>query len=296
MSIHAVTTVRELRQLVEGARRSGKSVGLVPTMGALHEGHASLIRRAVGECDAVVVSIFVNPTQFRPDEDFALYPRTPAKDQELCARSGAQVIFEPSVEEMYGKDSFAAGQAARVTYVEVPGLSDIFEGRSRPGHFRGVATVVLKLFSQAQPDRAYFGQKDAQQLAVIRRMVRELDVPVDIVACPTVRESDGLALSSRNVYLSPEQRQNATVLHRALLDARQRAQSGEHDAELLSALMAAMIDESPDCKVDYATVVDPASFQPLKRIEGEALGLLAVQVGKTRLIDNMMLTPEQASA
>jgi pantoate--beta-alanine ligase len=295
MSIHTVVTVRELRQLVEGARRTGKSVGLVPTMGALHQGHASLIGRAAVECDTVIVSIFVNPTQFRPEEDLARYPRTPEEDEALCGRSGAKVIFAPSVEEMYG-NSLAAGQAARSTYVEVPGLSEIFEGRSRPGHFRGVATVVLKFFSQTQPDRAYFGQKDAQQLAVIRRMVRELDIPVDIVACPTVRETDGLALSSRNVYLSPEQRLSATVLHRALLDARQRAQAGEQDAELLGALMAAMIDETPDCKVDYATVVDPGSFQPLKRIEGEALGLLAMQVGKTRLIDNMLLTSERASA
>jgi pantoate--beta-alanine ligase len=296
MSIHTVTTVRELRQFVHLTHHQGKTIGLVPTMGALHEGHASLISRAAAECGTVIVSVFVNPTQFRPEEDFTRYPRTLATDEALCARHGAHLIFAPSVEEMYGQGTFAAGQEALSTFVHVPGLSEMFEGQTRPGHFRGVATVVMKLFQQTRPDRAYFGQKDAQQLAVIRRMVRELDVPVEIIGCPTVRAEDGLALSSRNAYLTPEQRPHAAALYRALTDARHRAQDGERDAELLRALMAAMIDDTPGCKLDYAAVVDPLTFRPLERIDADALGLLAVYLGKTRLIDNLLLTPETARA
>jgi pantoate--beta-alanine ligase len=301
-----VATINELRQKVSSARARKESIGLVPTMGALHEGHASLIRQAAEECRFVVVSIFVNPMQFRPGEDFERYPRMLEQDCELAARNGAALIFAPNVAEMYpainpslspptltlphqggGKES-----APVTTYVEVPGLSDSFEGKARPGHFRGVATVVLKLFNQAQPDRAYFGQKDAQQLAVVRKMVRDLNVPVEVVACPTVREADGLAMSSRNIYLSPEQRQHANALYRALMQAKERVQAGERDAVLLRATMAEILDETPGCQREYAELVNPSTFAVVERIEGEALAVVAARFGSTRLIDNTMLTSE----
>lgn len=284
-------SVRELRQAVRQARQEGKTIGFVPTMGALHDGHASLVRQAATDCSFVVVSIFVNPTQFRPSEDFNRYPRTLEHDQSLCRNSGAHLVFVPSVEEMYGTASFAAGEMATSSFVEVPGLSDVLEGKSRPGHFRGVATVVAKLFNQVQPDRAYFGQKDAQQLAVLRQMVRELHFPVHIIACPTLREADGLAMSSRNRYLTPEQRQQSVVLYHALCEARDRVQQGEKDAELLRILMTEMIDGTPGCQLDYALVVNPDNYQPLQRVEGNVLAVLAARFGNTRLIDNMELSP-----
>jgi pantoate--beta-alanine ligase len=290
--LHTVTNVRELRQAVKHARQQNKTIGFVPTMGALHEGHCSLIRRAASECSFVVVSIFVNPSQFRPSEDFARYPRTLEHDQALCAQSGAQLIFAPTVEEMYGTSSFAAGDEATSTFIEVPGLSDILEGASRPGHFRGVTTVVAKLFHQVQPDMAFFGQKDAQQLAVIRQMVRDLYFPVEIVGCPTLREDDGLAMSSRNRYLTPEQRLHCTVLFHALSEVKERVQDGERDAELLRVIMQGMLDDTPGCVRDYALLVDPTTFKPLQRIEGDALSLVAARFGNTRLIDNMLATSE----
>lgn len=288
--LHTVTTVLELRQAVMHARQQGKTIGFVPTMGALHEGHSSLIRRAASECSLVVVSIFVNPLQFRPSEDFARYPRTLEHDQALCAKSGAQLIFAPTVEEMYGQASFAAGEMATSTYVEVPGISDILEGLARPGHFRGVATVVAKLFHQVQPDKAYFGQKDAQQLAVIRQMVRDLHIPVEIVDCPTLREDDGLAMSSRNRYLTPEQRAHSTVIFHALSEVKERVQGGERDAEFLRVIMHGMLDETPGCVRDYALLVNSTSFKPIQRIEGDALALMAARFGSTRLIDNMLVS------
>lgn len=285
-----ITTVRELRQAVKQARQAGKTIAFVPTMGALHEGHASLIRRAVSPHAYIVVSIFVNPTQFRPSEDFNRYPRTLEHDLQLCQQSGAHLIFAPTVEEMYGTHSFAAGEKASSSFVEVPGISDVLEGRSRPGHFRGVATVVAKLFHQVQPDVAYFGQKDAQQLAVIRRMVADLHIPVEIVACPTLREDDGLAMSSRNRYLSPEQRTQCTVIYHALSEARERVQEGERDAHFLEVLMKGMLQDTPGCEPDYAVIVDPETFVPKEKINGPALALIAARFGTTRLIDNLLLT------
>jgi len=290
--IHTVTTVRELRHVVQQARLQGKTIGFVPTMGALHEGHGSLIRRAADECMFIVVSIFVNPTQFRPSEDFNRYPRTLEQDQKLCQQAGAHLIFAPTVEEMYGTASFAAGEVATSSFIDVPGISDILEGVSRPGHFRGVATVVAKLFHQVQPDRAFFGQKDAQQLAVIRQMVRDLHFPVEIVGCPTLREDDGLAMSSRNRYLTPEQRQHCTVIYHALSEVNDRVQDGERDADFLRVIMNGMLDETPGCNREYAEVVDTISFKALHQIEGDALVAIAARFGTTRLIDNMYVTSE----
>lgn len=292
--IHTVTTIRELRHAVKQARQQGKTIGFVPTMGALHAGHGSLIRQAAGECTFIVVSIFVNPSQFRPSEDFTRYPRTLEQDQKLCHQAGAHLIFAPTVEEMYGRASFAAGEIATSTFVEVPGLSDVLEGLSRPGHFRGVSTVVAKLFNQVQPDKAYFGQKDAQQLAVIQQMVRDLHMPIEIVGCPTRREDDGLAMSSRNRYLSPEERSHCTVIYHALCEAKERAQHGERDAELLRVTMQGMLDDAPGCIRDYALVVHPINFQPIQQIDGDALAVIAARFGNTRLIDNMLLTPENS--
>lgn len=287
--MNTVTTVRELRNAVTHARKQGHRIGLVPTMGALHAGHGSLIRQAKADRTYAVVSIFVNPTQFRPNEDFARYPRTLEQDQTLCREAGAQLVFAPTVEEMYGKASFAAGEEAKSTFIEVPGVSDVLEGKFRPGHFRGVATVVAKLFHQVQPDLAYFGQKDAQQLSVIRQMVRDLQMPVEIVGCPTLREDDGLAMSSRNRYLSPEQRERSTVLYHALCEARDRVREGERDGEVLRAVMSGMLDDSPGCEREYALVVDPATFLPVSTLDGTALAILAARFGTTRLIDNMEL-------
>ncbi|HQR08053.1 MAG TPA: pantoate--beta-alanine ligase [Gemmatales bacterium] len=294
--INTVTTVCELRHAVKQARQQGKTVGFVPTMGALHAGHGSLIRQAAGDCSFIVVSIFVNPSQFRPSEDFTRYPRTLEQDQKLCHSAGAHLIFAPTVEEMYGRASFAAGEIATSTFVEVPGLSDVLEGQSRPGHFRGVSTVVAKLLNQVQPDKAYFGQKDAQQLAVIRQMARDLYMPIEIVGCPTRREEDGLAMSSRNRYLSPEERSHCTVIYHALCEAKERVQHGEQDAELLRVIMQGMLDDTPGCIRDYALVVNPANFQPLQQVEGEVLAVIAARFGNTRLIDNMLLTAEMSAS
>ncbi|HMO37489.1 MAG TPA: pantoate--beta-alanine ligase, partial [Gemmatales bacterium] len=244
MAIALVETVKELRSRLAQARGEGRSIAFVPTMGALHAGHAKLVEQAAAGPGKplVVVSIFVNPTQFRPEEDFQRYPRTLEADRALCEASGAHLIFAPTVETMYGRGSFSAGQSASSTFVEVPGLSEVLEGASRPGHFRGVATVVAKLFLLVQPDFAYFGQKDAQQLAVLRRMVRELHFPITLVGCPTVREPDGLAMSSRNRYLSPEQRAHSTVLYRALGRAAELVQAGERDCRKLEQAMTNMLD------------------------------------------------------
>jgi pantoate--beta-alanine ligase len=274
-----VRAVAALRRTVADARAAGRSVGLVPTMGALHAGHAALIEQARAENGGVVVSVFVNPTQFGPDEDLSRYPRPFERDLEVCERRGVDVVFAPGVETMY-PPGFR-------TWVEVSGLSDVWEGASRPGHFRGVATVVLKLLNQCRPDRAYFGQKDAQQVCVVRQMVRDLDVPVELRVVPTVREPDGLALSSRNVYLDAAQRAQAPALWRALERGRALIDAGGRDAAAVRRAMTDAVAAAPLAALDYAAVVDADTLAPLTRLSGDVLLALAVRFGATRLIDNL---------
>jgi pantoate--beta-alanine ligase len=275
------TTIVETRSAVTAARAQGRTISLVPTMGALHEGHASLIRAARAETGFVVVSVFVNPTQFGPKEDFSRYPRPFAQDVEMCAREGVDLIFHPEVSTLYPQHF--------QTNVEVTELAKGLCGASRPGHFRGVATVVLKLLNIVQPDRAYFGQKDAQQARLIQHMVRDLDVPVSIRICPIVREADGLALSSRNRYLDPDQRRHAVVLSRSLDEVRRRVAKGERDAGTLLHYMKDQIAATPGAVLDYAAAVDAATLQPVVKITGPTLMALAVFFGTTRLIDNTVL-------
>jgi pantoate--beta-alanine ligase len=270
---------------VADARRQGQTIGLVPTMGALHAGHASLIRAARAETGFVVVSIFVNPTQFGPHEDFHRYPRPLEQDLAVCGREGADLAFVPEVATLY-PPGFR-------TYVEVHGFQDVLCGASRPGHFRGVATVVLKLFNLVQPDIAYFGQKDAQQVRLIRQMVRDLDVPVAVRTCPIVREPDGLALSSRNQYLTAGQRRQAPVLYRALEEARAQIEAGERDAAAVRRGVLERLAAAPGAVVDYAGVVDYDTLRPLERLRGEVLVAVAVEFGTTRLIDNLLLTVDR---
>jgi pantoate--beta-alanine ligase len=274
-------TIEQTRSASRAARRDDKRIGLVPTMGALHEGHLSLVRAAKSKCDLVVVSIFVNPTQFGPNEDFAKYPRTFERDCELLEKEGVDVVFAPSVEEMY--------PAGAVTYVTVEGMSDKLCGRSRPGHFRGVTTVVSKLFHIVEPDLAFFGQKDAAQVAIIKRMVRDLKMPVEVVVCPIIREPDGLAMSSRNAYLAPEQRKSALVLSRALRRVRQTFDQGERGAAKLIDAGRRVIAEEPSVRLDYLEVVDPETLEELDVISAKSLVALAAFVGTTRLIDNLLL-------
>lgn len=257
------------------------SIGLVPTMGYLHAGHMALVERARRENDIVVVTIFVNPAQFGPEEDFARYPRDVQRDLGMLRKAGVDYVFTPEPSEMY-PEGFSS-------YVTVEGLSDKLEGDFRPGHFRGVATVVAKLFNIVPAERAYFGQKDAQQVVVIRRMVRDLNFRVQIVAVSTVREPDGLALSSRNVYLNPEERQSALVLSRSLFTARDLYEKGERNAREIRSAIRGMLEAEPGVKPDYVTVSDPDSLDELDQIEGRALVALAARVGKTRLIDNIVL-------
>ncbi|MPZ50743.1 MAG: pantoate--beta-alanine ligase [Dehalococcoidia bacterium] len=276
--MEVLTTIAETR----AARASlSSSIGFVPTMGFLHEGHLSLVRAARAADDHVFVSIFVNPTQFGPNEDFSAYPRNPESDLALLRDLGADYVFMPSPEEMY-PEGFASS-------VDVGPVAEPLEGDFRPGHFRGVATVVLKLFNIVQPHRAYFGRKDAQQLVVIRTMVRDLDVPVEIVAAPTIREPDGLALSSRNTYLSPEQRQAATILSQALSLAEEMWTRGVRDAEAVRSRLRELIEAEELAQIDYVSVADPETLQELERIHGRALVSMAVRIGRTRLIDNVIL-------
>jgi pantoate--beta-alanine ligase len=277
-------TAEELRPAVRAARQHGRSVGLVPTMGALHAGHASLIRAARTADGFVVVSVFVNPTQFGPHEDLDRYPRPFEQDLALCGELGVDLVFAPRPATMY-PPGFR-------TWVEVTGLQDVLEGASRPGHFRGVATVVLKLFNLVQPDRAYFGQKDAQQARVIVQMMRDLNVPVEVRVLPTVREPDGLALSSRNKYLDADQRRHAVVLSRALAEARDRAAAGERDGDALRALLTERVAATPGAVLDYAAVVDADTLAPVSRLTGPTLLALAVRFGTTRLIDNVLIVGE----
>lgn len=283
MKAAVVADIASLRQAVAEARRRGRTIGLVPTMGALHRGHLSLLSAARAEMGYVVVSIFVNPTQFGPNEDLSRYPRPLERDLELCGEAGVDLVFHPQPEAMY--------PPGHRTFVEVSGLQDVLCGASRPGHFRGVATVVLKLFHLVQPDRAYFGQKDAQQVRIIQQMVRDLDVPVDIRVCPIVREADGLALSSRNEYLGSEERRRATVLYRVLTETSKRIEGGERDAAKVQRAMAEQIAAVHGAVLDYAAVVDTDSLQALDRIEAgqPVLLALAVRFGGTRLIDNMLI-------
>jgi pantoate--beta-alanine ligase len=275
------TTIHEMRAASRALRRADKRLGFVPTMGALHEGHLSLVRAARESADVVAASIFVNPAQFGPNEDLAKYPRSFERDCELLKREGVELLFAPSVEEMY--------PAGAITWVTVEGLSDKLDGRSRPGHFRGVTTVVAELFHIVEPDAAFFGQKDAAQVAIIRQMVRDLHLAVEIVVCPIVREPDGLAMSSRNAYLSPEQRKQALVLHRSLLRVQQLADAGERDAAQLVVAGRAEFGEESSVRLDYFEIIDPATLDPVDDISGGALVAAAAFVGSTRLIDNILL-------
>lgn len=285
MSSRFVTTSTptELRQAVHDARRQGLLIGCVPTMGALHAGHVSLLERARAECGFVTVTLFVNPTQFGPNEDFSRYPRPFELDCEKCRAAGVDLLFHPAADVMYPPGSS--------TFVEVRGLSDVWEGAVRPGHFRGVATVVTKLLNLAQPDKAYFGQKDFQQQALLRRMCRDLDMPTEVITCPTIRDPDGLALSSRNVYLSPEQRTSGLALYRALCLARGRVRAGETKLAAVRQEMRHELERSSGVAVDYATIADADSLVELAEPCPRMVALVAARVGTTRLIDNMLLEP-----
>ncbi|AQS57917.1 pantoate--beta-alanine ligase [Desulforamulus ferrireducens] len=274
-------TINEMRSFIKAVRAEGKIVGLVPTMGYLHQGHMSLVREAKSRCDVVVVSIFVNPTQFGPNEDYHSYPRDLQKDAALVAEAGVDVIFAPEVAEMY--------PAGFSSYVEVTGVSECLCGASRPGHFRGVATVVSKLFHIVQPDLAFFGQKDFQQVLVIKRMVADLNMTVQIVEVPIVREADGLAMSSRNVYLSPEERQAALVLSRSLKLAQELVAQGERDIATLRDRVCQEINKETLANIDYVEIRSLPNLQTIDKLEGQALLALAVRFGKTRLIDNTIL-------
>ncbi len=273
--------IAEIRDFVRKRKGQGKTVGFVPTMGYLHRGHTALVERARGECGAVVASIFVNPLQFGPKEDFAEYPRDFDRDRRMLEEYGVDALFYPSVGEMY--------PCGFCTHVEVPGLAGCLCGRSRPGHFRGVATVVTKLFNIVQPDRAYFGQKDAQQVLVIKKMVEDLNMPVEIVAVPTVREEDGLAMSSRNVYLSPDQRAEAPVLYRSLQEAARVAAGGERDARRLVEMVRDRLSRVNGASIDYVEIRSLPDLKETERLDSPALLALAVRFGKTRLIDNIVL-------
>lgn len=279
--MRVVSTIDEVRRWVRAERQQGAIIGLVPTMGYLHEGHLSLVRRAREQCDRVVMSIFVNPLQFGPQEDFDRYPRDLERDVRLAWEAGVDLIFHPSVEEMYPHPT--------LTHVSVDKLSETLCGVSRPGHFRGVATVVSKLFHIVQPDRAYFGQKDIQQLRVIEQMVADLNFPLVVVGCPIVREEDGLAKSSRNVYLSPAQRQQAPVIYASLCRAEEAFAAGERDGEKLLSLVREGIGQAPDAEIDYVQLVDRYTLADVQRVEGPAILAAAVRFGSTRLIDNIIL-------
>jgi pantoate--beta-alanine ligase len=280
------TALRTLRASNDPA--DPRSVGFVPTMGALHAGHRSLMKAARQRCAIVVASIFVNPTQFAPNEDFSCYPRTLEQDCQMLEAEGVDVVFTPTAEVMYPPGAS--------TFVEVEGVSERLDGASRPGHFHGVATVVAKLFHIVQPDFAFFGQKDAAQVAVLRKMVRDLDFPIEMVICPTVREPDGLAMSSRNRYLSAKERQQALSLSRALQTAQILADHGEHRAAALSQTMLATLEQEPAVRIDYLAVVDPDTLLPLEDVAAGALLAVAAYVGNTRLIDNVLLPSASGNA
>ncbi len=282
--METITSVAEMKKWASGRTRSSKTVGFVPTMGFLHEGHLILMRRAKSENDLLVTSIFVNPTQFGKNEDFGAYPRDFESDSAKCAELGVDVLFVPQRDDIYGPDY--------QTYVDVENVSGPLCGASRPGHFRGVATVVLKLFNIVRPTSAYFGEKDYQQLQVIRTMVRDLDLDVRIAPCETVRENDGLAMSSRNSYLSAIERKQAVCLNQALLQAKSLFVERESKGAKYIEIMTRRIQDEPDAKIDYVSLVDPETLQDLENVNNNALAVLAVRIGKTRLIDNMILKRE----
>ncbi|MCL2703806.1 MAG: pantoate--beta-alanine ligase [Defluviitaleaceae bacterium] len=277
ITIHAI---QETRQQIRKWKKSGYSIGFVPTMGALHEGHLSLIQRSAEENDKTAVSIFVNPMQFAPSEDLSSYPRNFIADSEFCEKMGADLIFNPTAEEMYANDF--------TTFVDMDRVTKELCGKSRPAHFRGVCTVVNKLFNIITPDRAYFGQKDAQQSAVINRMVRDLDMDVEIIRCPIVRENDGLAKSSRNIYLNPAERSAASILSKAIFEGERLVTSGERNPEKVISVMEAIIETEPLAKIDYIKIVDSSSIEKINIIQGSVLAAIAVFIGKTRLIDNFI--------
>jgi pantoate--beta-alanine ligase len=272
-----------MKEAARKARAENRVIGFVPTMGALHAGHVALVERAKRDCAPLIASIFVNPKQFGPKEDFAKYPRTLEADAEKLAAAGVDALFLPEAAEIY--------PSGFRTYVTVEGLSERLEGRSRPGHFRGVATVVMKLLEIVQPHFAYFGRKDAQQVRIIAQMARDLNLDTEIVVCPIVREADGLALSSRNAYLSAEERRAATVLHRALRSAQEELRAGTRDSLQLQAALRSVIGAEPLAAVDYAEIADADTFEPVTRVARPCYALLAVFLGKTRLIDNLYIAP-----
>jgi pantoate--beta-alanine ligase len=276
-----IPTISEMKSVCRGATRDRKTVGLVPTMGALHQGHLSLVRAARSQCDVTAVSIFVNPLQFGPGEDLDKYPRTLQRDAALLEELGVDFVFTPSSAEMYPPGA--------QTYVDAGDLSGKLDGGSRPGHFRGVATVVCKLFEIVRPDRAYFGQKDAAQVAVLRKMVRDLNLDVEIVVCPIVREADGLALSSRNVYLRFDERKHARALNRSLQQVKAAFEGGENGGQRLTEIGKQVIASEPGAKLDYYAVVDPDTLEPVASVSRGTLVAVAAWVGTTRLIDNLLL-------
>lgn len=274
-------TIAEIRTCVAAARKAGKTIGFVPTMGALHAGHASLMDAAAGRCDYVVVSIFVNPTQFGPNEDLSKYPRPFEKDVAICEEHGVDAVFAPSASEMYPRPN--------LTWVDVEKLTDRLCGASRPGHFRGVATVCTKLFNIVLADIAFFGQKDAQQALVIRRMVADLNMPLEIVVCPTVREPDGLAMSSRNQYLSPAERKEAVRVYQSLVRCRELIEVGERDAEAIRGRICEVLRQMPETSVDYVSLTDAETLEELRQIRGRVLVAVAVRMKSARLIDNILV-------
>lgn len=284
-TIHTIAWMKEFTRQV---RAEGCLIGFVPTMGALHAGHISLVQAARQRCSPVIASVFVNPKQFGPREDFAKYPRTLAEDEQRLAAEKIDVLFAPDAKDIY--------PPGFQTHVEVDGLSQRLEGRSRPGHFRGVTTVVLKLLEIVRPHYAYFGRKDAQQARILQQMALDLNLDTEIVVCPIVREPDGLALSSRNAYLTPEERRAAAVLHRALEEARREIQNGTRDALQLQAAMRRVLDAEPLASVDYAEIVAADTFEPVTRVSRACYVLVAVFIGKTRLIDNLFIEPAEAGS
>ena len=278
--MNIATTVEQTKQTVRQWKAEGLTVGLVPTMGYLHEGHESLIKRAVAECDRVMVSVFLNPIQFAPNEDLATYPRDFAADTVLIENAGADLVFHPEPSELYAPDA--------CTFVNVEGITSELCGKTRPTHFRGVCTVVSKLMNISQADRAYFGQKDAQQLAVVRRMVCDLNMNVEVVGCPIVREEDGLAKSSRNTYLSPAEREAALVLSRAVREGQRLMEEGERDAKTILSAMRAIIEAEPLARIDYVEMVSWDGIKPVDVADSSVLVAMAVYIGKTRLIDNFI--------
>ena len=278
--MRTIYKIQETREQIKAWKKRGYSIGFVPTMGALHEGHQSLIKKSLGENDKTIVSIFINPMQFAPSEDLSNYPRDLKADAELCEKMGVDLIFNPNADEMY--------TSAFATFVDVDGATKELCGKSRPAHFRGVCTVVNKLFNIIMPDRAYFGQKDAQQLAVISRMARDLDMDVEIIRCPIVRESDGLAKSSRNTYLSPEERVAARILSKAIFEGERLVMKGERIPEKVISIMKGIIKTEPLASVDYIEIVASNSIEKINIIQGSVLVAIAIFIGKTRLIDNFI--------